>query len=289
MRMSAVLLIAAVPLLGCGPSASSFDPEDPQVVAEIESQLESGLGGAAAPAAARVGGLAGGEGELTFVTGDVLLSGLDTIRTSFEDTYAGIARQDQAIREKRVRLLRPDVAVLAAVGEGTYTDKAGWTVAAPPAPTPPPAAAPTLAQIGMFIYPAKGQAPEQQTADEAACTEWAEAQTGLELRAGSVDTQSAAKAAKKQASQQAEGAAVVGAAKGAVAGTAIGAIAGDTGKGAAIGAVAGAMGGLRARRQAEKKAEQQGAQQAQAQSQAALDTFKKAAGACLEGRGYTVK
>lgn len=49
------------------------------------------------------------------------------------------------------------------------------------------------------------------------------------------------------------------------------------------------MGGLRARRQAMKEAEKQGARQAQAQSNAALDTFKKAAGACLEGRGYTVK
>jgi len=127
MRMSVVLLIAAVPLLGCGPSASSFDPENPEVVAEIESQLQSAMAGAAAADADRVLAIAGGEGELTFLTGDVLLSGLDTIRTSFEDTYAGIARQDQTIREKRVRLLSPDVAVLAAVGEGTYTDKAGWT------------------------------------------------------------------------------------------------------------------------------------------------------------------
>jgi Glycine-zipper domain len=160
-------------------------------------------------------------------------------------------------------------------------------VAAPPGPAQAPA--PTLSQIGMFIYPAKGQTKEQQAADEAACTEWAEAQTGLELKAGSVNTEAAAKAAKQEAGKATEGAAVVGAAKGAVAGTAIGAIAGDTGKGAAIGAVAGAMGGMRARRQAKKQAEKQGAQAAQAQNQQALDSFKKAAGACLEGRGYTVK
>jgi uncharacterized protein (TIGR02246 family) len=115
MRISVVLLIAAVPLLGCGPSESSFDPEDPQVVAEIESQLQSAMAGAAAADADRVLASAGGEGELTFITGDVLLSGLDTIRASFEDTYANIAKQDQTIREKRVRLLSPDVAVLAAV------------------------------------------------------------------------------------------------------------------------------------------------------------------------------
>ena len=72
-------------------------------------------------------------------------------------------------------------------------------VAAPAAaPTPAPPPPPTLAQIGMFIYPAQGQAREQQKADEAACTRWAEAQTGLELQAGTVDTKAAAEAAEKQ-------------------------------------------------------------------------------------------
>ena len=63
--------------------------------------------------------------------------------------------------------------------------KVATTPAAPPPPPPPP---PTLAQIGMVIYPAKDQTPEQQKADEAACTQWAEAQTGLKLQAGKVNT-----------------------------------------------------------------------------------------------------
>jgi hypothetical protein len=147
----------------------------------------------------------------------------------------------------------------------------------------------SLADIGMFIYPAKGQSPEQQQADEAACTKWAESQTGLVLQAGSVDTQAAAAAAEQQAAQQTQGAAVAGAARGAVAGLAIGAIAGDAGAGAAIGAVAGGIGGRRARRHAEAQAAQAGAAQAQAQSDAALQEFKRAASACLSGRGYTVQ
>jgi len=154
------------------------------------------------------------------------------------------------------------------------------------APPPPP---PTLAQIGMIIYPAQGQTPEQQKLDEEACTQWAEAQTGLKLQAGTVNTDSAAQAAQQQAAQATQGAAVAGAARGAVAGVAIGAIAGDAGTGAAIGAAAGAMAGRRARRHAVSQAGQQGAEQAQAQNQQAIDTFKKAAGACLEGRGYSVK
>jgi len=120
-------LIALIPWLAGCRAPASFDPEDPQVVAEIESQLQSALAGAAAADAERVLANADEGGDLTFVTGDVLLSGLETIRAEFEDTYAGLAKQDQTIREKRVRLLSPDVALVMAVGEGTYTDKAGWT------------------------------------------------------------------------------------------------------------------------------------------------------------------
>ena len=159
-----------------------------------------------------------------------------------------------------------------------------------PAPAPAPAAPkPTLQSIGMIIYPSKGQSPEQQSKDESACISWAESQTGLVLSGGKVDAAAAGQAAKQQTADATQGAAVVGAAKGAAVGVAIGAIAGDAGTGAAIGAVAGAVGGRRAKKQAEAQAEAKGTQQAQAQNQAAVDQFKKAAGACLDGRGYSVK
>jgi len=179
----------------------------------------------------------------------------------------------------RRSLLTPVIAL----GIATY---AAAQVTTAPEAAPP---APTLGQIGMIIYPAQGQTPEQQKLDEASCTQWAEAQTGLKLQAGSVNTDSAAQAAQQQAAQATQGAAVAGAARGALAGVAIGAIAGDAGTGAAIGAAAGAMGGRRAKKRYEAQAAQQGAKEAQAQNQAALDTFKKAAAACLEGRGYSVK
>jgi len=147
----------------------------------------------------------------------------------------------------------------------------------------------TLEGIGMFIYPAQGQTPEQQQKDEAACTQWAQTQTGLVLQPGSVDTQAAADAAQQQAADATQGAAVAGAARGAVAGVAIGAIAGDAGTGAAIGAVAGGIRGRRAKKTVEAEAASAGAAQAQTQSQEAIDEFKKAAGVCLQGRGYTVQ
>lgn len=147
---------------------------------------------------------------------------------------------------------------------------------------------PSFTQIGMVIYPADGQSPEQQAKDEAACWEWAEAQTGLNLVAGSPDTEAAGAAAADEAAAATQGAAVGGAARGALAGVAIGAIAGDAGTGAAIGAAAGAMGGLRGRRQAVASAGQQGAAAAEAQAAEAVEAFKNAGGVCLQGRGYTV-
>lgn len=173
--------------------------------------------------------------------------------------------------------------VLVALGAASIA--VGQTAVQQQPATPPP----TLAQIGMIIYPAGGQTPEQQKADEDACVQWAEAQTGLQLQAGGVNVDSAAQAARQQASQATQGAAVAGAARGAAGGAIVGAIAGDAGEGAAIGAIAGAVGGRRARKQAEAQAAQQGAAQAQAQNQQAVDTFKKAVGACLDGRGYSVK
>ncbi|HSC27625.1 MAG TPA: hypothetical protein VLD67_10145 [Vicinamibacterales bacterium] len=159
-------------------------------------------------------------------------------------------------------------------------------VAATPPPPPPEPKKLTLAQLGLFIYPAKEQSPEQQKLDEDACYQWAETNTGLIMVAGTVDTEAAGKAAASQAGQ---GAVAKGAAGGAVAGVAIGAIAGDAGKGAAIGAVAGSMGGLRGRHKAKQAAGQAGAQQAVEANQAAVDKFKRAASACLDARGYSVK
>lgn len=118
----------AIVILGAGAcQPAPFNPEDPAVIATIDSLLKNVMEGAAAADADRVLAFAEGSGELTFVTGDVLLSGLEPIREQFKRTYSGIERQDQTVIEKRVRLLSPDVAVAMVVAEGTYTDKAGWT------------------------------------------------------------------------------------------------------------------------------------------------------------------
>ena len=157
------------------------------------------------------------------------------------------------------------------------------------AQTPPAAASSPAKQVGLLVYPAKGQTADVQATDEKACYDWAQQQTGLSASTPAPNADSAGKAAKAKTDSATTGAAVGGAAKGAVAGVAIGAIAGDAGKGAAIGAVAGAAGGRRAKKSAGKQAEAAGQQEAAATQAAKMEALKKAMAACLEGKGYTAK
>jgi Glycine zipper len=111
----------------------------------------------------------------------------------------------------------------------------------------------------LYIYPSKGQSPEQQSRDRYECHRWAVQQTG-------VDPTSA------QAALGAVG----------------GAIAGDAAKGTAIGAATGGLiGGMKQRGQAKQQQQAQANQAAQQQS--ALVAYNRAVSACLSGRGYTVK
>jgi hypothetical protein len=149
------------------------------------------------------------------------------------------------------------------------------------------AAAQAKQKLGLIVYPAKGQTPQQQALDEQQCYSWAQQQTDPLAKSPSAD--SAAQAGKTKADSAAQGAAVKGAAGGALGGAAVGAAAGDAGRGARVGAVAGAIRGRRAKKQAEQQAEQQGRAQAQAQAGQQANTFKRAMVACLQGRGYSVQ
>lgn len=129
----------------------------------------------------------------------------------------------------------------------------------------------------VFVYPQKGQNPQQQAQDTAECQAWATQQTGVNPMAGPAPVATTAPTTSP----------LKGAARGAAVGAVGGAIAGDAGKGAAIGAAGGAMiGGMRRRDQME----QQQAQQAQAQQvhSAQLDTYKRALATCLGAKGYSV-
>jgi hypothetical protein len=135
-----------------------------------------------------------------------------------------------------------------------------------------------VALAAPIVYPAKGQTAQQQQADQGECHVWAVDNTG-------VDPARMASSPAPQAASEPQGERLRGAARGALGGAAIGAIAGDAGKGAGVGAVVGTMAGGRQQRQNQAAAQRQ----AQSSRNSQIDTYYRAYGACLEGRGYTVK
>jgi len=135
------------------------------------------------------------------------------------------------------------------------------------------------ASAQQYVFPAKGQTPEKQKSDEAACYTWAVEQTGFDP---AKPPPPAAAAPPTTATGTKPGAGVSGAVKGAVVGEVVG---GDAKSGAAAGAVVA--------RSASRKQNAAATQSAQQQQQAATSQqqagFSKARAACLEGKGYTVK
>jgi len=122
----------------------------------------------------------------------------------------------------------------------------------------------------QYVYPAKGQSPQKQKSDEAACYQWAVQQSGFDP-------------AKPPPAPAAQPAVQPGTRlRGAAAGATVGAI---TGNDRSDAAVAGAVGAASAQRGQKRQAAR--AQSAQTSEQQA--SFQKARGVCLEGRGYTVK
>lgn len=121
--------------------------------------------------------------------------------------------------------------------------------------------------LGQYVYPGRGQSPEQQQKDQGECHGWAMQQAGNPAAVPPPPGPS--------------GEVLRSTGRGAAIGAVGGAIGGNAGKGAAIGAASGALiGGFR------RVDEQRAYNQAQANANA---SYSRAYGACLEGRGYTVK
>jgi YMGG-like Gly-zipper len=170
----------------------------------------------------------------------------------------------------------------------------GWSMAFAQAPAttaaPAPAGPMKPAALGLAVYPGSGQDATQQAKDEGECYTWARQQTGIDPTVA---------ATPAPVADAPKGGAVKGAARGAARGAAVGAVGDDdyrrdegnldAGEGAAAGAAVGAAKGRRAQKKAGKQAEAQATQAASAEDATRKDTFKKAWGACLEGKGYSVK
>ena len=165
---------------------------------------------------------------------------------------------------------------------------------------------PALADAqGLYVYPARGQSPQQEESDKGQCYGWAVQQTGFNPAdpqvGGPPPPQVGGPPPPPSYSPQPQapqGGMFRGAAGGAALGAVGGAIGGDAGKGAAIGAGVGGMFGMMRRRrymEEEQQMQQQQWQQQQgymAQQQNALaqglNNYVRAFSACMTARGYTV-
>lgn len=154
-----------------------------------------------------------------------------------------------------------------------------------PAFDPPPPAP------QVFFYPNRGQDKGQQERDQYECYVWASAQTGFDPSLPNL-----APHHRVQIVTQPEPGhdTVLGAAAGAIIGAAIGAPA-NTAKGAAVGAVAGAVIGAASdssREEQTYRIQQQYDKDIASQyanNEKKSRNYRRALGACLEGRGYTVR
>lgn len=170
-----------------------------------------------------------------------------------------------------VKLALPLAAVLSL---GACVEQPVRTVAVP---------APQAAMPRLFVYPAKGQTEDQLERDRYECHTWAVQQSGFDP------------------SQPQSGYRTVVAAPPPGAGTATGAIGGailgsilagprDSGFGALFGAATGAIVGstVDANNQAQVAEAQHQINQQAAADRGRQQSYRRAVGACLEARGYTV-
>ena len=137
-----------------------------------------------------------------------------------------------------------------------------------------------------FIYPTKGQTPQQLEFDKGQCYTWAVQQSGYDPANPPMATPPPQPMQQDDGSQPARG--LFG---GALLGAGIGAISGNAGEGAAIGGLFGMLRGVN--KQKEQQQQQQQQQQAAMQQQQAmlgqgLSNYQRAFKACMNGRGYNV-
>lgn len=144
-------------------------------------------------------------------------------------------------------------------------------------------------QAAQFVFPAKGQSPEQQKTDEASCAEWAKGQVGADIAQMDAElAQLKAQVDAAQAPDAAKGARL----KGALAGAAVGSHAGRDGlrnETAAAGALLGARSAKKGTEAAIAKAKADAKADLDAQYATKKADYLKATSVCLESKGYNVK
>ncbi len=154
------------------------------------------------------------------------------------------------------------------------------------APPPRTVAVPAPPPQKVFVYPSNGQSAEQTDRDRYECHVWAVQQTGVDP--SRADANPYERVVVQPANPPGSATAA-----GAIGGAILGAlIAGprDAGAGLVLGGVTGAVVGSTVDASAQEQAHmtQQQLNQRAAVGRAHADSYRRALGACLQGRGYTV-
>jgi len=154
--------------------------------------------------------------------------------------------------------------------------------------TPPPrtVSVPTPPPQKIFVYPSKGQSPEQTDRDRYECHEWAVQQTGVDP--SRPDANPYERVVVEPSTPPGTNTAA-----GAIGGAILGAlIAGPraAGAGLVLGGATGAIVGSTADASVQEQAHmtQQQVHESAAAGRARADLYRRALGACLVGRGYTI-
>jgi len=154
--------------------------------------------------------------------------------------------------------------------------------------TPPPrvVSVPAPQPQRIFVYPTNGQSPEQTDRDRYECHIWAVQQTGVDP--SRPDASPYERVVVQPANPPGSGTAA-----GAIGGAILGAlIAGprNAGAGLLLGGATGAIVGTAADASAQQQANMTQAQinASMAEGRARADSYRRALGACLQGRGYTI-
>ena len=140
----------------------------------------------------------------------------------------------------------------------------------------------------VYAYPLHGQPPEQQDRDRYECSLWAMKQTGFDPSAPNVPPHDRVRVVS--AGPPPGTGTAVGAVTGAILGAAVSGPR-DAGAGAVVGAVAGAVIGTAADASREQQVHQvvtEDRREAAALEQKAAN-YRRAIGACLDARGYSVR
>jgi len=157
-------------------------------------------------------------------------------------------------------------------------------VVAPPQPRVVAVPAPPPQRI--FVYPSNGQSAEQTDRDRYECHVWAVQQTGVDP--SRADANPYERVVVQPANPPGSGTAA-----GAIGGAILGALIagpGNAGAGLILGGATGAIVGSAADASAQEQAHmtQQQLNQSAASGRARADSYRRALGACLQGRGYTI-